>query len=396
MLASDRGGQKRLYWLTAALLILTGLTHGISALVTFLFVAAYQLAKLVTHGVNWRELGRGLTLLAVVPGLGILAALRLWSRASGFALIGGDFGFLPGGGDPTRALRRLMNGGSIDSVGAPATGLDPGPREQLDLLFGAVIGEGSPLHRSAQSVPMLILLLVVVLIAVAWLRGLRLMAATVGFFLIGLFVIGLAFAARYDLHIYVTNPIRRQFPYAGLAVAGLVVFVGARLARVEVGRMGVVTGAAALVAVLGWSVFYGVGRGTAPAMAEGDIAALEWLRDNAPEDAVVLTNVRSTGSFKSLANHRSLTEGDAPYTFPSRLEAAISVLDAAQEWFEDPEIEYLTENNISYVVVTRRAKQAMGGGVYARVDSAEPFRDKPYLVREAKFLRVVIFSVQRP
>lgn len=395
MLASDRGGQKRMYWLTAALLILTGLTHGVAALVTFLFIAAYQLAKLVSYGVNWREVVRGVTLLAVVPGLGILVALRLWSRASGFALSGGDFQFVAGVGDPTRALRRLMNGGSIDSVPAPDTGLDPAPGEQLELLFGSVIGESSPLHRNAQSMPMLILVLVIVLLALAWFRGPRLMAASVGFFLIGLYAIGLVFAARYDLHVYVTNPRRRQFPYAGLAVAGLVVFAASWwLRRVKVGRMGVLAGTAALVAVLGWSVIYGLPRWTAPAMANGDIAALEWLRDNAPEDAVVLTNVRSTGSFGLFANHRSLTEGDAPYTFPNRLKAAISVLDASQEWFEEPEIEYLTENDISYVVVSRRASHAMGGGVYARVISMRVFNDQPYLAREAKFPRVVIYSVQ--
>jgi hypothetical protein len=397
MLASDRGGQRRLYGLTAVLLILTGLTHGIAALVTFLFIAAYQLAKLVAHGVNWREVVRGVTLLAVVPGLGILAALRLWSRASGFALSGGDFEFVAGGGDPTSALRRLMSGGSIDSVRAPVTGLDPGPGEQLDLLFRSVIGESSPLRSISQSMPMLILLLVLVLVVLAWFRGPRLMAASVGLFLIGLYASGLAFAARYDLHVYVTNPRRRQFPYAGLAVAALVVFAATWwLRHVEFGRLGVSAGTAALVVVLGWSVVYGVPRWTAPAMANGDIAALEWLRDNAPEDAIVLTNVRSTGSFGLFARHRSLTEGDAPYTFPNRLKAAISVLDSSQEWFADPEIEYLTENDISYVVVSRRPSQAMGGGVYARVDSTKLLRDQPYLVREAKFPRVVIFSVQRP
>ena len=125
------------------------------------------------------------------------------------------------------------------------------------------------------------------------------------------------------------------------------------------------------------------------------MAALDWLREKTPEGSWVLANVRSTATFGTLAERTSLTEGDTPYTYPERLTLALSVLDASQRWFREPNLAYLEDNGIDYVVVSRRRHHGIGGNVYSPVPALRTLDTQPFLVRELTTKNVAIYSVQR-
>ncbi|MCP3973508.1 MAG: hypothetical protein GY720_03330 [bacterium] len=395
VISADREDVPQLRWLAAVMIMLTGLTHGVTAVMTVVFVASYELSKIILGTMTWRQTYRNAIVLGLAPGLGMLVGLRLWSRAAGFALTGGGYELIDGVGDPTLSLRRVLNGRLISATEPPHTG------ESLNHLFDVYIksmfSERSPLANIAEQAPLVILVLVVGLIAASWLVGNRQFAVTATIVLVAIFLIGLVFAYRYELHVFRTHPQRREFPYAGLVVIGLVVAVASgwrwRVTRAREGLTVVLVAAFAAGSIgLGWM--------TAPRQwAEGgmklnEVAALDWVRQQTPEDSWILANVRTTATFGAYAERPSLTEGDTPYTYPLRLQTTLELLDSAQGWFKEPDLTFLVEHDIDYVVATLGRGLALGGDVYARLDSLQPLDSQPFLVREEKFKNVVIYSVE--
>ena len=394
MVAADRERVPELRWLAAVMMVLAGLTHGVSAVMTVVFVASYQLARIILGQLSWRQIYRNAFVLGVVPGIGTILGLRLWSRASGFAIGGGGYELVDGVGDPTLSLRIVLNGRSILATRPPGSTVRPG--NLFDILFGSMFGGRSPLEGVARDAPIIIALLVLALIVVTWLVGRREVALTAAIFLVTLFLIAIVFTLRYDLHVFRTHPQRREFPYAGIAVVGMAVTAVSawrwQASRARQSAAIVLAGVLVVGSVgLGWARApqHWSGGGIGPA----ELSALDWVREQTPEDSWILTNVRTTASFGSYAERNSLTEGDTPYIYPGRLTTTLDLLDAAQDWFSEPNLAFLQENGIDYVVAARRQRNALGGDIYARMSSLEALDDQSYLVEEAKFKHVTIYSV---
>jgi hypothetical protein len=395
VIAADTEDLPELRWLAAVMLVLTGLTHGVSAVMAVVFVASYQLARILLRQMSWRQIYRNAFVLGVVPGVGMLVGARLWSRASGFALSGGGYELVNGVGDPTLALRRVLNGRSIFSAAPPRSGVKVG--HLFDDYFESMFSERSPLADVARQTPLIILLGVVVLIVLTWLGGNRQIAVTATLVLLAIFLIGVVFAFRYDIHVFRTHPRRREFPYGGLAVIGLAVAaVTGRRWRVPKAKQGLavalVAALAATTIAVGWA--RSQRRWTGGGMNAAELEALDWVREQTPADSWILTNVRSTATFSGYAERHSLTEGDTPYTYPARLTTTLALLDTAQHWFVEPDLVFLEEHGIDYVVAARRRRNALGGDIYAPMSSLAVLDDQLFLEREAQFKHVVIYSVQ--
>ncbi len=395
VIAADTERVPELRWLAAVMMVLAGLTHGVTVVMTVVFIASYQLAKIVLGRLSWRQTYRQAFVLGVVPGLGLLAGLRLWSRAAGFALSGGGYELVNGVGDPTLALRRVLNGRSILAAGPPRTGVRLG--HLFDLYIESMFADRSPLADVSRQAPVLIFVAVVALIAVTWLVGNRRIAVTAAFVLLAIFLIGLVFAYRYEMHVFRTHPQRREFPYAGLVVVGLAVaaFSGRRW-RLSDARRGLALAlAAAFIAgsvVAGWAT--APRRWVGGGMDRVELAALDWIREQTPEGSWILANVRTTATFGAYAHRNSLTEGDTPYTYPERLTTTLALLDTAQRWFAEPDLAFLEEHGIDYVVAARRSRSALGGDAYVRLDSWDALDAQPFLVREERFGRVAVYAVR--
>jgi hypothetical protein len=363
---------------------------------TFVLVASYQVARIILGKLEWRQIYRNAFVLGLVPGLGVFLGLRLWSRAPGFDLAGRAYELVGGVGDPTRALRMVLNGGSISAAPPPGSGVDAG--HLFDVYTHSMFNSRWPLEEFAEQYPIVVLLLVVSLIAMAWLVGHRQIALTASVFVVALFALAIGFELRYDLHVFRTHPQRREFHYAGLVLVGLAVAVASGWRwRPWRGRRNLTMVLVGVLLVGSFSLdwVFSSQRWRVAQMATHEVAALDWLRDETPEESRVLTNVRSTGSFGGYAQRNSLTEGDTPYTYPGRLTSALATLDSAQQWFQKPGLAYLQQHEIDYVVVTVRPFNALGGDVYARKRSLRRLDAQPFLTLVAAFDKVAVYSVER-
>ncbi|MCP3973389.1 MAG: hypothetical protein GY720_02720 [bacterium] len=389
VVAADQQSKPQLHWLAAGMVALAGFTHGVVALVVVVFVACYQLARIILRKLSWRQIARNAVILGVVPALLIFGGLRLLFPAPGFAVSGGEFELVDGDGDPTRALYDILQGRSIDNVSAPES---PTAKDYLNRFFSRAFVDSSVLPTSNRAV---MALGVVALVAASWLLKRRQAALTVLLFLVALMGVALAFSYRYELFIYTSNPLRRHFAYAGVALMGLLLVAvsGIRWRPSRGSNTIKVALSIGLAAGVSWALATKADSWASNGLSGHDEAALEWLRSSTPPDAQILTNVRTTGSFALLAERSSLTEGDAVYTFPERLTIALDVLNSAQGWFENPSHAYLEANGVDYVVVAVGRPFPMAGNAYAPITSLELFNAQTYLELESRNASIAIYSV---
>ena len=83
-----------------------------------------------------------------------------------------------------------------------------------------------------------------------------------------------------------------------------------------------------------------------------DVSALQGL--GLSSGSVVLTNAYTEGYVPQVMGATGLLDGRAPYTYPSVLTRANRLLREAKTFYQRPchNVDFLEENNVSYVVVT--------------------------------------------
>lgn len=202
-----------------------------------------------------------------------------------------------------------------------------------------------------------------------WLpRSERALYAAGWLFLAGLTVVVAGFLVLYDTYVPQRVGFGRLAPFSLIGM-GFLITVGltaivhafAAAGRARSPRASTVAAVAGWGAVLAISVviaFGGVRDGTIPhdgdALSPDGYKALTWLRDNTPDDAIVLANAYTEGAIGTIARRNGLTDGRAPYNKEfDFLAKAVDNLKVARSFFAgETGVDAIRELGVDYVVVS--------------------------------------------
>lgn len=171
----------------------------------------------------------------------------------------------------------------------------------------------------------------------------------------------LMFAYTYDLMALANFGTRRLFDYASLPVAlvGLVLLESLllRLQKMKPTLAGPVT--VVLVVGLGAYLLPALkpGRALVPT-GNAAVADYEWVRDNVPCDARIVSNQRTDATYQLLTGRVGVIEGMGPHLRPEMLLQINDLLRRNREFFRRPaqNSQYLAEEGIDYVALVRDRK----------------------------------------
>jgi hypothetical protein len=206
----------------------------------------------------------------------------------------------------------------------------------------------------------------------------------------------LVFSYTYDLMALANFGPRRLFDYASapLILVGFVLIESllVRLQKVEPALAGPVS--AVLVVGLGAYLLPALepGRGLVP-KGNAAVADYEWVRDNLPCHARIVSNQRTDATYQLLTGRVGVIEGMGPHLRPEMLLQINDLLERNREFFTRPaeNERYLIEEGIDYVALVRDRKNK---GVLSVPPKAGKFDDVEFLelVHEGErtnFYRVV-------
>lgn len=370
-------------------------THLVAAAFGALFVFSYAIARIVFGPPRTVTLTRTAALASVAI---VVATLSL-------VLPVGDLGFGGAVGDaPYQALR--------SELGLPPT-FDPtmflvtgrieasretepiGVRDVAEAYAYRAVGRNvqvvppgkGPLPSWALTVPLAVALVIVITV-IAWgPRDLRVAVLCASLLAILMFVVGIAFALRYDLYALERFGNRRLFNYAMLPYVVVLLAGGEAVLRWIAARgrthertVSIAAGAfviATLIAFLpsaGWPKAGKVGN------LRQQVQLLQWIRDHVPCEGRVLADRRTLATFQTMTGHAAVLEGMGPHLRPEVLVRAIGELLRAKAFLEDPKGQrrYLEERGVAVVVATRPFAEFAGWIRVLRLPP-NPFRDIGYL-----------------
>ena len=199
-------------------------------------------------------------------------------------------------------------------------------------------------------------------------RRTRALYAAGWLYLAGLLVVVAGFLFLYDTYVPQRVGFGRLAPFTLIGM-GLLVTVGltaivrsvAAAARSRSPRVSTAVAAACWAGVLGVAVLVawgGARDGTEPHEGDGlsadGYAALTWLRDNTPADAIVLSNAYTEGAIGTIARRNGLTDGRAPYNKEFEfLATAVDHLKAGRSFFAgETGVDAIRAMGVDYVVVS--------------------------------------------
>jgi hypothetical protein len=406
LLKGDRDRIPQLRWLAFALLIVIGITHGVVFLMSLTALGAYLGVRLLSRKASLLSLARDSALYVLIPVLVVLSGLLVGSQVEILSGVRSesDYQLVDGVGDPTGALSAVLAGRSIHDAAPPSEGLKPPPRRLFEIMAQYTVSEEySELGRFVVENNDLAFAVVaiVALAGFALVPSLRWAIAAALIFIIGIYVIAFLFTVRYDLWIYTVHSLRREYKYISLGVLAIGLLLAAGLLRAPWLRNAAIrTLIGSVLAIAPIGLFITTEITDAPwrhAHFRPNLAqTFEWLRDDTPEDSVILSNIRSAGVFELYAERVSLTEGQVAYLFPDLLDHSLALLDASQVWFSEPDFEFLREQGVDYVVAFRTRGSELPGNPYAKVKDPRSFEELSFLRIEADFGGAVVYKVVSP
>jgi hypothetical protein len=351
-------------------IVVSGLLLGVST-GTHLVAASFGIATICALGISSLLVER--TRVVSIAAIGAVIGITLLVGVSILAAAPGELGFGGATGeDPYRDLR--------SSLGLPA-GFDPTrfitthdvdaalEVEQADVadvasefaykVWGAnafqIDGEErrSPLLLA---IPTILGLVCSVLVLLIGPTPLRVVAVSAVILASALFLIGVAFALRYDEFVLQSFGNRRLFSYA--IVPHVFAFTAAgealamRFSRVR-GRTSI-----AVAAAVAMSAVLAVAPVREDATSEpwtSQLALVRWIGHHVPCEGRVLMDRRTLGTFETIAGRAGVLEGMGPHLRPEVLELAIGEIFRARSFFERPEDGrgYLRDRSVAAVVITR-------------------------------------------
>lgn len=399
LIKGDRDGIPQLRWLASVLLLAIGITHGVVFLMSLTAVGAYLAVKVLSRR-PLRSLAQDAALFALAPIL-VVSGLLVGGQPEILSGVRSesDYHLIDGVGDPTRALYLALIGHSIHQAGPPTEGLNPSPGDLFDRMARRTFSDNTAIGRFMIENNYLTYALVAIaaVAGFALVRSLRWAFAAALVFIAGIYMIAVLFSFRYDLWIFIIHPVRREYPYISFGVLAIGLLLTAYLlrapwlrnaaSRILLASVLAIAPIALLITTevtdAGWRKGY---------LGPDLVQTFEWIRDTTPEDSLILSNVRSAGIFELYANRLALTEGQVMYLFPDQLDHSLTVLDGAQGWFSDPDIEFLREYGVDYVVAIR-TQGVLPGEPYAGVADPRSYERLDFLRTRAEFGRAVVYEV---
>jgi hypothetical protein len=348
----------------------SGLLLGVSA-GTHLVAMSFGIAAICALGISSLliEGGRVVSIATTGAILGIallLGGVILWTAP-------GELGFGgASGGDPYRDLR--------SSLGLPAAfdptrfitthDVDAAEKvEQADVadvasefaykVRGAKtmqIDSAERLSALSLAIPTILALLCAVLVLAIGPTSLRVVAVSAVILASALFLVGLAFALRYDEFALQAFGFRRLFSYAivphVLAFAAAGEALAMHFGRRDGGTSIVVAVAVTVAAVLAVAP---VREDATSHPWTSQLALVRWLGRHVPCEGRVLMDRRTLGTFEAIAGRAGVLEGMGPHLRPEVLELAIGEIFRARSFFDRPEEgrRYLRHRSVAAVVITR-------------------------------------------
>lgn len=322
-------------------------THLVPTLLCLAMLGGYWLRLLLGRGLDPQLFVRPLAAVGVAGAL--LGAV--WATPG--ANLGFDSTTRPDAGmtsDVDAAQQFATGEGSSIRKAAQRTWYVP-PRTLLNDLVVSSLGTKTPF-------PVTVLVLVVAVLLGLALAGPQQIraAATVGATLLGtIAALTVLFDLLYHSYAQALFGPRRLFDYTTIPVWLLLAVLATVALAAAQRRWPPVTAVAPAVAAVLLGVLL-LPRVTAPPPRESAIAALDalqWVRDNTPCDARIVSNHRSGGSYQVLTGRVSITEGMGPFFRPDMLAVANQILIDKNDFFRAPAQgeAFLAKHGIDYVVM---------------------------------------------
>jgi len=382
-------------------------SHAVTAIIIGLMMIAIYCAKLfVNLNINWKEIVL-LSIVAITTAILIISIFwitnnpPLYFNQVADTNIHGSNGEL----DPTYELHARLDLGTFEQREKQLKTSNRFYISPIDLWNNLVERSFPACCKSGQ---LAIIFLVISAIASLMTRNKIRKLYGIAFFVQFLFILfmGFTFSFLFETYIPAMHPIRREFPMASLfiIILGALIFQWLldltneyRYQRYIFVISQVVLG---LVVIL-----YFLIPGMQPFIREfprGDInengiRALHWLSMNSNAEDLILSNIRTNGSFKMYANRTSLTEGRGAYGNPSILQHALKVIDQTARFYQNPllAINVLNEYEVDFVIVA--SPNTIGGNTdLASSIDFKQLEVAPYLKQVARFGEVIIYKVDSP
>lgn len=213
---------------------------------------------------------------------------------------------------------------------------------------------------------------------------------------LNILVAALVFARVYDAMAMANFGQRRLFDYAHLVV-WLLILLLLELLLVLVKRL---EPRLALALLLVSTLAIGIrllpdlrAQPEPPRSAFGEIEVLNWVRENAPCDARILSNLRTSGAYQVLTGRAGVAEGMGPFFRPELLRSVNRFLIASKDFYMNPlgARSFLEEHGVDYVVLytgvgnTRSIRRAQG---YPQSMERAPFLQLVFTGQAANIYRV--------
>lgn len=216
--------------------------------------------------------------------------------------------------------------------------------------------------------------------------------------IVGIIVVGVAFAVVYHTYIDQTFGLRRLTPYIAIGFALLIVGAAEALLGLlerSAPKLAIAVAAVAAVALCAWVLPSTDVSSSAKLVGNQRAELVNWVRSSTPCNARFLINQRTEGTFTALTGRYSLLEGMGAFLRTNQLPYVVRLMLAAQTFFHEPmaDDEFLREHDISYVVVAT-GYQELGyeapiGPPNLRQLSATPFLQLVYSSRSILVYKVV-------
>ena len=263
---------------------------------------------------------------------------------------------LPAGFDPTRFITTHDLNAALDGEQSDVADV---ASQFAHKVWGTKALKVSAMERRSPfllAAPTIVALLCVALVLVMGPTSLRVVAVAAVILGSALFLVGVAFALRYDEFVLQTFGHRRLFSYAVVPHVLAVAAAGEGLAiRYGRGRRWTSIIVAAAVTISAGIAVAPIRGQTSPEPGISQLALIRWIGRNVPCEGRVLMDRRTLGTFESIAGRAGVLEGMGPHLRPDVLELAIGEVFRARTFFEEPEDgdAYLHERSVAAVVVTR-------------------------------------------
>ncbi len=388
--------KSRAWWLAGGGGIILAAASGSHLIPTVVVVCALCMAGLGALLFSYRGKDR-LIPVARLAALGALAGLGgLVIRA----LAGGSFG-LEGATDPSAYKLIKTASGLMDPTaylyGGTHVALSPSlwGTKPPQVLKSMLTGVSSPDPRE---VWLIIGLSVVAALLLLLNESLRPLAVTGIGIMVGITVVGLAFALHYHSYIDETFGIRRLAPYVPLGflllLLGVAELLWLQVERASV-KVAVALAAAAVVGISAWLLPATANSQGIDYIGHQRTELVNWVRTKTPCNARFLINQRTEGTFTALTGRYALLEGMGAFLRTGQLPYVVDLLLKAQKFFHFPlnDANFLRVHDISYVVVAQGFQElgyaAPIGPANIRQLNATPFLQLVFSTRTIRVYKVV-------